>query len=396
LAYSWALRGLAYLDDEQWQPAVDDLSRALELDPAGYPYWWQVRGRAHAGLKQWERAIEDLTKATELEPRSRQHRNHLGAIRYRAGMWQQALETLQTADEMGSAPDNYHRIYLVLANWRLDKKNEALRQWVQFVPWMESAVPSLRRDQPLLHEELCSLRAEAESLLGEFRELEAAYLEILRLEPKSAWAHYGLADYLAQSGQWARSAATYVKALELEDPSDLPMWLACTCSLVQAGDTEGYRKLCERMARRFGQGRDPHQIAFLAHVCVMAPNALANSERVVQLAEQRMALTAKIDVHRLWSMHVLGLAFYRAGQSEKAIASLEAAQKDPGLQTSEFKMSNWLVLAMCRHRLGQDSEAAAALQSARAILAKEKYELDRQTHIVQTLFREAESLLCEH
>ena len=92
-------------------------------------------------------------------------------------------------------------------------------------------------------------------------------------------------------------------------------------------------------------------------------------------------------------MHILGLAFYRAGQFEKAIVSLEAGQKDPGFQTSEFKMSNWLVLAMCRHRLGQDLEAAVALQSARAILATEQGELDRQTLVVQTLFREAESLL---
>jgi hypothetical protein len=35
----------------------------------------------------------------------------------------------------------------------------------------------------------------------------------------------------------------------------------------------------------------------------------------------------------------------------------------------------------------------AALQSARAILAKEQRELARQTLIVQALFREAESLL---
>ena len=92
-------------------------------------------------------------------------------------------------------------------------------------------------------------------------------------------------------------------------------------------------------------------------------------------------------------MHVLGLAYYRAGQFEKAVARLEAAQKDPGFQTLDFKLSNWLVLAMCRHRLGQDGEAAAALKSARAILASEQRELDQETLPVQILIREAETLL---
>jgi tetratricopeptide (TPR) repeat protein len=280
-----------------------------------------------------------------------------------------------------------------MANWRLEKKHEALKHWVQFVRWTEST----RLDEPLYREELSNLRAEAEGLLGEYRDPETAYREIVQVEPNSGLAYHKLAESFARSGEWAESAAAYVKALDLEEAIDLPTWLACACSLVQAGDTEGYRKLCDRMLNRFGQSGDVHQIAFLAHICVLAPNALADSGRVVQLAEQRSSMTADIELHRHWSRHILGLAYYRAGQFEKAVATLEAGQIEPGLP-SETQASNWLALAMCRHRLGQDGKAAAALETARAILPSARPELGLETVIVQIpqiLLHEAETVLRE-
>ena len=82
-----------------------------------------------------------------------------------------------------------------------------------------------------------------------------------------------------------------------------------------------------------------------------------------------------------------------SGQFEMAVAGLEAGQKDPSFQTVEFKVSNWLALAMRRQRLRQENEAATAFQSARAILTKEQREFDLETLIVQILFHEAEILL---
>ncbi|MEK6262212.1 MAG: tetratricopeptide repeat protein, partial [Planctomycetota bacterium] len=389
-ARTHASLGYVLLSQRKWEESRAALVRAVSIDPEyaspRISLAWLLANSPQAQFHDLPRALEHAQKAAELLPNERLRWNHLGGIQYRAGMWQQALQTLQKAEQMESTPDNYHRIYLVMANWRLEKKHEALKHWVQFVPWMDST----KQNEPLYHEERSNLRTEAEELLGQFRHLDTAFLEILRVEPNSARAQYGLADYYYRSRQWAKSAAAYVNALEIEDPIDSRTWYDAACTIVHAGDTEVYRKLCERMAKRFGQSRDPHQIVFLAHVCVLAPDALADRDRVVQLAEQRKALTKEIDIHRLWSMHVMGLAHYRSGQFEKAVASLEAAHKDPGFQMPNFKMSNWLVLAMSRHRLGQDPEAAAALQSA---LAEEQNEVDPQDLSVQLLFREAETLL---
>ena len=68
------------------------------------------------------------------------------------------------------------------------------------------------------------------------------YPEILRLEPKSALAHYGRASFLSQSGQWAKSSAAYAKALEVEEPIDLRTWLMCAGSFLRVGETE--KPLC--------------------------------------------------------------------------------------------------------------------------------------------------------
>lgn len=392
-ARAHATLGVLQLGQRKWEEARAALDRAVSINPddawARANLAWVFANCPESRFHNLTRALEHARKVTELDPNNRLRWNHLGAIQYRAGMWQQALETLQKAERMENAPDNYHRIYLVMANWRLGNKHEALKHWAQFVPWMDRSASSLN---PLHSEELRSLRAEAEGFLREFGDPETIYLEILRVEPKSAWAHYGLADCYDESRQWAKSGAAYIQGFDLEEPAHSPTWHRCAYSLVQAGDIERYRKLCEAMTKRYGQSHDPNHIALLAHTCVLAPNALADRDRIVQLAEQRVALAANIDRHKLWSTHVLGLAFYRAGQFEKAIATLEAGQKEPNL-TSEIKICNWLALAMSRHGLGQDVEAAAALESARDVLVQKQRKLDQQRLNVQNLFRETESLL---
>ena len=396
----YASLGIALLEERNWEGARAALDRAVSIEPDyAWPranLAWILANCPESRFHDFPRALTHAERAAELEPKFRLRWNHLGAIQYRAGMWQQALETLQKAEQMESTPDNYHRIYLVMANRRLGKNLEALKHWVQFVPWMDSAGPSLLA---LHYEELGNLRAEAEGLLGEFGDLETAYREIIRLEPNGALAHYRLADTFVRSGEWAKAAAAFVKAFDMEEPTDLPTWLACACSLVQAGDTEGYRKLCERMLKRFGQSRgDINEIAFLAHIGVLAPDAFADRRRVLQLAQLRSRLTANVEVHRLWSKHILGLAYYRAGQLENAVATLEAAQIEPGLP-AEIELSNSLALAMCRHRLGQDIEATAALERARANLPSAQRELGQEVDIMQIpqlLLREADSLLRKH
>ena len=395
--------GLAYCRKGLYEEAIVNMEQAIKLRPhltSAYSHLSMILSSCpDARLRNPRRAVELANEAIQLDPHFSNPWIALGVARYREGKWQEARTALDQSQKLGTDFPRWERweeaidwLFLAMSDWQLSNKHEALKHWVQAVQRIDNAGPGLKQDKHLFYMELDNLRAEAEGLLGEFRDPETAYREILRVEPKSTWAHYGLADFFRRSRQWAKAAAAYVRAFEIEESDDEGIWYRCGCLLVHSEDAEGYRKFCDRLVKRFGQSPDVHQIALLAHVCVLAPNALADSDRALQLAEQRRSLTADVEVHRLWSLHVLGLAYYRASHFEKAVATLEAAQNDPGFQTFDFKVSNWLVLAMCRHRLGQDGESAAALKSARAILASEQRELDQEAIPIQILFREAETL----
>ena len=64
-----------------------------------------------------------------------------------------------------------------------------------------------------------------------------------------------------------------------------------------------------------------------------------------------------------WMQYVLGLAYYRTGEFDRAIQSLEQSIKVDGGWTGS--PLNWPVLAMAHHRLGHEREARAWLGKAR-------------------------------
>jgi tetratricopeptide (TPR) repeat protein len=110
-----------------------------------------------------------------------------------------------------------------------------------------------------------------------------------------------------------------------------------------------------------------------------------------------MALTPPPSIHYVWSLHVQGLAYYRAGQNDKAIEHLQQALD--GHPDWEHNVLNWLVLAMAHYRLKHGNEARRWLEEARqwieqhtrnpAPLSGEWLEWQ----VMQILFGEAEELL---
>jgi WD40 repeat protein/serine/threonine protein kinase/tetratricopeptide (TPR) repeat protein len=159
----------------------------------------------------------------------------------------------------------------------------------------------------------------------------------------------------AGSAQWKRAAADFSQGFEREPPRDANVWFEYAYLRLQVEDAAGYRKLCGQMLERFGTRRAVDDIALLAHTCVLAPGALGDAARVIQLAEKRLALTPAPSIHHAWSMHIMGLACYRAGQHKKAIELLHKGVKEDPFW--EPRVVNWLALAMAEQRLGHAGEA---------------------------------------
>jgi tetratricopeptide (TPR) repeat protein len=175
------------------------------------------------------------------------------------------------------------------------------------------------------------------------------------------WEYYRRrATAYAHLGQWQKASLDYTEALALQP--DNP-WLVYEYAGVQlmCGDTEGYRQSCRRLLERWGETTNPGIAGIAARTLVLLPDRDQNAARSVGLATKGEALRPK-DRWYPWYLHVLGTAYYRAGQYEQAIHRLEECLnahpnwKERGL--------NWLVLAMAYQRQDKTDEARQALDKA--------------------------------
>jgi len=66
-AQKWTESGNAYNSSQQFQNAIEDYTKAIELDPKN-PWAYSGRGFAYAYSNQLQEAINDYTKAIELRP----------------------------------------------------------------------------------------------------------------------------------------------------------------------------------------------------------------------------------------------------------------------------------------------------------------------------------------
>ena len=107
------------------------------------------------------RAVQLARKATELVPKVALPWNTLGVAHYRAGHWEEAIESLLKSTELSSGGSSYSShdfFFLAMAHWQLGNTEEA-RQWYdKAVEWMEQTKPE--------DVELRRFRVEAEALLS--------------------------------------------------------------------------------------------------------------------------------------------------------------------------------------------------------------------------------------
>src|SRR5262249_29852770 len=147
----------------------------------------------------------------------------------------------------------------------------------------------------------------------------ADYGKVIELSPNDAdaWASRGRA--YAELGQWDKAASDFSRAIAQghEDPSafrDLAL------ARLGAGDVANYKKVCERIAKRFGNSRTAGQA--VGWICALAPDALPDLKTVLQQAQRVQADNPKSAAHLV----AVGALLYRTGQFQPALQQLEKAQ----------------------------------------------------------------------
>jgi tetratricopeptide (TPR) repeat protein len=97
----------------------------------------------------------------------------------------------------------------------------------------------------------------------------------------------------------------------------------------------------------------------LARLYVVAPEPYRDAAAAVPLAEHAVEVQPGAWAY----VNTLGIAYYRAGRLEQAVAELE---KSLARGAGECDAANLYFLALCQHRLGDSARARDHLQRARA------------------------------
>lgn len=92
-------RGIAYMNIEQYKQAMEDLDKAVELDP-DYGFRYQARGYLKSKIKDQEGAIEDYQKAVDLEPSDPIAYNNLALAQEQLGWSGKAKENFNKSDQL--------------------------------------------------------------------------------------------------------------------------------------------------------------------------------------------------------------------------------------------------------------------------------------------------------
>jgi serine/threonine protein kinase/WD40 repeat protein len=139
---------------------LDGLRQAIKEDPedarAHNLLAWRLATAAKPEDRDPKQAVELARKATALRPYNSNYWNTLGAALAAAGAWQEALQSLEKAVELGGGTA-YDWYYLAMAHHRLGRPAQARL-------WYDQAVRATEKDRSK-EEELGRLRAEAEKVL---------------------------------------------------------------------------------------------------------------------------------------------------------------------------------------------------------------------------------------
>ena len=159
-------------------------------------------------------------------------------------------------------------------------------------------------------------------------------------------------------GRFESAAPDLARLVQLE-PSDHWHWCRRACVLAYLGRTDEYREHCRKMLEHFAERKDGHVLRMTVKTSLLLPEGVGVDVReLVRRAERGMAPVAGSQQLHGWAEMVVGMAQYRAGQTENAIGLLEKCRP---VQNRDLRPMVEALLAMAYYRAGRATEAKEAL-----------------------------------
>jgi serine/threonine protein kinase len=316
------------------------------------------------------------------------------------------LKALKFYEEIARQKQSDPKILLGKAHayWRVGSIQNTLGQYSEAAEAMREAIRLYRPfivEYPDQAVELCTVYANLANLLVQTRQFDEARRvldESLDYFEELAAAHPDQPVYKEELPrlrvQWARFVAASGSPEEAEKAlrgtiaqgiEDHRLWFDLGYIQLAAEDLDGYRQTCAEVVGRFGSTDNVHNANTIAWLCVLAPAAVPDASRVVELAEKAVARSHTVAaVHRQAMLNTLGAALYRAGRFDEAIERLNEAV---GMHSKGGTAGDWFFLAMTHARLGDTTTARQWYDKAARWMDENEITLEKNRRLAEELRR---------
>jgi tetratricopeptide (TPR) repeat protein/tRNA A-37 threonylcarbamoyl transferase component Bud32 len=317
-----------------WEEAKVILARAeTRLDDAGSDELRRRLAREHAELNQLDQAIKVEAEDRELVLRMAKAEAELGRPEH--------VEALlgRAAARRPLDPRTWVQCGLV---WdRLGRSDRAAADFAR-------AIELLPRDR--------FFASQRSRLLVELAGHERVFSALLEARPDDKQLWIGRGRHYALRDRWRPAAADYARGIEPVPIPGTHEYYEFACLLLLIGDKERYRGLIQTLGDKVDETKDPRLAYELARACIITPEMAADPERVI-----RWARLAAESEPLAWHSHVVGAAYYRAGNYEEALRWLgNPLERDWEMG----RPLNQFVMAMIHRRMGHYERSAALLKES--------------------------------
>jgi tetratricopeptide (TPR) repeat protein len=309
-AFSYLMRGVVRLENEDLDHALGDFDQALKLDPSSAP---ALMARANLSLwkGQLRQAIADATKAIELNPRNAYAFVERGVFYYDTKEYDKALSDFDAAAERGfkGAVIEIGRGMIELQKGDLKKAQEKFNEALRIDPKHSDAYCGSAA--------IYMLRGDTK---GALKVLDRA----IELDPESADSHGNRAVILLSLGQHDKALDDLDDVIRVAPNSVRAhrerAWILATCPSEKLRNGEEAEKSAVKACELTGWN-EPHVLIALAAACAEARDfegAVKWQQKAIELMndnspekrEWRKALEryqAKKPLHRLTLLEEIGI-----------------------------------------------------------------------------------------
>jgi tetratricopeptide (TPR) repeat protein len=195
-------RGFAYTSLGQMDKAIDDYTRAIEINPEFTDSYYN-RGLAYGTIGQFDKAIADYSKAMEIDPAYTKAYSGCGVAYYNLGQWDKAIAEYSRAIEIDPKyADAFYNRGIVYGNLgQLDKAIADYSKVIEINPGYTIAY---------------SNRGNAYSNLRQMDKAIADYTKAIIIDPNYRDGYYNRGITYYNLGQFDKAIADFSNAIEID------------------------------------------------------------------------------------------------------------------------------------------------------------------------------------